>query len=162
MSRGVNKVILIGNLGADPDTRFFPDGGAITNVTLATTESWKDRQTGQKQDRTEWHRLVFRDRGEYKLGQIAADFLRKGSKIYIEGSLRTRQWEQDGIKRYTTEIIVSEMQMLESRNASSEAESAAQRGTAEPGKRSSQSASSVSSAAALSAGIDNFNDDIPF
>ncbi len=79
MSRGVNKVILIGNLGADPDTRFFPDGGAITNVTLATTESWKDRQTGQKQDRTEWHRLVFRDRGEYKLGQIAADFLRKGS-----------------------------------------------------------------------------------
>jgi len=111
-SRGINKVILIGNLGADPETRYMPSGGAVTNVRLATSEQWKDKQTGQPQERTEWHRVVFFNR----LGEIAGEYLRKGSKVYIEGSLRTRKWQgQDGQDRYTTEIVASEMQMLDSR-----------------------------------------------
>jgi len=113
-SRGVNKVILVGNLGADPETRYMPSGGAVTNVNLATSESWKDKQTGQPQERTEWHRVVFFN----KLGEIAGEYLRKGSKVYVEGSLRTRKWQgQDGQDRYTTEIVASEMQMLDSRGA---------------------------------------------
>ncbi|HCE41547.1 MAG: single-stranded DNA-binding protein [Alcanivorax sp.] len=112
MARGVNKVILIGNLGADPETRFMPSGGAVTNVRLATTESWKDRQSGQQQERTEWHRVVFFN----KLGEIAGEYLKKGSKVYVEGSIRTRKWQgQDGQDRYTTEIVANEMQMLDSR-----------------------------------------------
>jgi single-strand DNA-binding protein len=114
MARGVNKVILVGNVGGDPETRFMPSGGAVTNLTLATSESWKDKQTGQPQERTEWHRVVFFNR----LAEIAGEYVRKGSKIYVEGSLRTRQWEQDGVKRYTTEIVAAEMQMLDSRNMS--------------------------------------------
>jgi single-strand DNA-binding protein len=117
-SRGVNKVILVGNLGNDPETRFFPDGGAVTNASIATSESWKDKQTGQMQERTEWHRVVFRDRGNFRLGQIAGEYLKKGSKVYVEGSLRTRKWQdQSGQDRYTTEIIADEMQMLDSRSA---------------------------------------------
>ena len=113
-SRGVNKVILVGNLGADPETRFLPSGGAVTNVSLATSESWKDKQTGQPQERTEWHRVVFFNR----LAEIAGEYLRKGSKVYVEGSLRTRKWQdQSGQDRYSTEIVASEMQMLDSRNA---------------------------------------------
>lgn len=113
--RGVNKVILLGNLGADPETRFLPSGGAITNIRLATAESWKDRQTGQIQERTEWHRVVFFN----KLAEIAGEYLKKGSKVYIEGSLRTRKWQgQDGQDRYTTEVVVSEMQMLDGRGSS--------------------------------------------
>ena len=109
MARGVNKVILIGNLGADPETRFMPSGGAVTNIRLATSETWKDRQTGQQQERTEWHRVVFFN----KLGEIAGEYLKKGSKVYVEGSIRTRKWQgQDGQDRYTTEIVASEMQML--------------------------------------------------
>lgn len=112
MARGVNKVILIGNLGADPETRFMPSGGAVTNVRLATSESWKDRQSGQMQERTEWHRVVFFN----KLGEIAGEYLKKGSKVYIEGSIRTRKWQgQDGQDRYTTEIVANEMQMLDGR-----------------------------------------------
>lgn len=112
MARGVNKVILIGNLGADPETRFMPSGGAVTNIRLATSETWKDRQTGQQQERTEWHRVVFFN----KLGEIAGEYLKKGSKVYVEGSIRTRKWQgQDGQDRYTTEIVASEMQMLDSR-----------------------------------------------
>lgn len=112
MARGVNKVILIGNLGADPETRFMPSGGAVTNVRLATSESWKDRQTGQQQERTEWHRVIFFD----KLGEVAGEYLKKGSKIYVEGSIRTRKWQgQDGQDRYTTEIVANEMQMLDGR-----------------------------------------------
>ena len=112
MARGVNKVILIGNLGADPETRFMPSGGAVTNVRLATSETWKDRQTGQMQERTEWHRVVFFN----KLGEIAGEYLKKGSKVYIEGSIRTRKWQgQDGQDRYTTEIVANEMQMLDGR-----------------------------------------------
>jgi len=117
-ARGVNKVILVGNLGNDPETRFFPDGGAVTNASIATSESWKDKQTGQMQERTEWHRVVFRDRGNYRLGQIAGEYLKKGAKVYVEGSLHTRKWQdKEGQDRYTTEIVVSEMQMLDSRGA---------------------------------------------
>ena len=114
MSRGINKVILIGNLGGDPDTRFLPNGNAVTNITLATSDSWRDRQTGQMQERTEWHRVTFFG----KIAEIAGQYLRKGSKVYVEGRLQTREWEKDGIKRYTTEVIVDmggTMQMLDSR-----------------------------------------------
>ncbi|MDP9139947.1 MAG: single-stranded DNA-binding protein [Pseudomonadota bacterium] len=110
MARGVNKVILIGNLGKDPETRSFPSGGSVTNATLATSDNWKDKD-GQQQERTEWHSLVFHNR----LGEIAAQYLRKGSKIYVEGSIRTRKWQDKatGADRYTTEIHVNEMQMLD-------------------------------------------------
>ncbi|WHI50748.1 single-stranded DNA-binding protein [Microbulbifer sp. MLAF003] len=113
MARGINKVILIGNLGNDPETKYMPSGGAVTNVSLATSESWKDKQTGQQQERTEWHRVVFFNR----LAEIAGEYLRKGSKVYIEGSLRTRKWQDKntGQDRYTTEIVASEMQMLDGR-----------------------------------------------
>jgi single-strand DNA-binding protein len=113
MARGVNKVILIGNLGADPEVRFFPNGGAVCNVTLATSESWKDRQTGEQKEATEWHNVTFNNR----LAEIAGEYLRKGSKVYVEGSLRTRKWQdkQTGQDRYTTEIRANEMQMLDSR-----------------------------------------------
>ncbi|SDK79474.1 single-stranded DNA-binding protein [Microbulbifer yueqingensis] len=113
MAKGINKVILIGNLGADPETRYMPSGGAVTNVNLATSETWKDKQTGQQQERTEWHRVVFFNR----LAEIAGEYLRKGSKVYIEGSLRTRKWQDKntGQDRYTTEIVANEMQMLDGR-----------------------------------------------
>ncbi len=112
MARGVNKVILVGNLGQDPETKFMPSGGAVTNVSIATSESWKDKTTGQPQERTEWHRVVFFNR----LAEIAGEYLRKGGKVYVEGSLRTRKWQdQSGQDRYTTEIVASEMQMLDSR-----------------------------------------------
>lgn len=112
MARGVNKVILVGNVGGDPETRYMPNGNAVTNITLATSESWKDKQTGQQQERTEWHRVVFFGR----LAEIAGEYLRKGSQVYVEGSLRTRKWQgQDGQDRYTTEIVVDingNMQLL--------------------------------------------------
>lgn len=108
-SRGVNKVILIGNLGADPEVRYMPNGGAVANVSLATSESWKDKNTGQPVERTEWHRVVFYQRQ----AEVVGEYLRKGSKIYVEGRLQTRQWEKDGVKHYTTEIIANDMQMLD-------------------------------------------------
>jgi single-strand DNA-binding protein len=112
MARGINKVILVGNLGADPETRYTANGAAITNIRLATSESWRDKQTGENQERTEWHRVVFFSR----LAEIAGEYLRKGSQVYIEGSLRTRKWQgQDGQDRYTTEIVANEMQMLGAR-----------------------------------------------
>ncbi len=112
-SRGINKVIIVGNLGNDPEHRVLPSGGAVTNLSIATSESWKDKQTGQPQERTEWHRVVFFNR----LAEIAAEYLRKGSKVYIEGALRTRKWQDktSGQDRYTTEIVANEMQMLDSR-----------------------------------------------
>lgn len=114
MARGVNKVILVGNLGNDPEAKYSQAGAAITNITIATSESWKDKNTGEAQERTEWHRVVFFN----KLAEIAAQYLRKGSKVYIEGSLRTRKWQdQQGNDRYTTEIVANEMQMLDSRGA---------------------------------------------
>ncbi|MCW8127467.1 single-stranded DNA-binding protein [Microbulbifer halophilus] len=111
-TRGINKVILIGNLGVDPETRFTPSGVAVANVSLATSDSWRDKQTGQQQERTEWHRVVFFNR----LAEIVGEYLRKGSKVYVEGRLQTRKWQdQNGQDRYTTEIVANEMQMLDSR-----------------------------------------------
>jgi single-strand DNA-binding protein len=114
--RGVNRVIIIGNLGNDPEQRAMPNGNAVTNITVATSESWKDKQSGQQQERTEWHRVVFFNR----LAEIAGEYLKKGSKIYLEGSLRTRQWDKEGQKHYSTEIVGSEMQMLDGRNEGGE------------------------------------------
>ena len=115
MARGINKVILVGNLGDDPETRYSPSGTAVTKIRVATNESWKDKQTGEQQERTEWHRVTFFGR----LGEIAAEYLRKGSQVYVEGSLRTNKWQgQDGQDRYTTEIIADEMQMLGGRGGS--------------------------------------------
>ncbi len=113
MARGVNKVIVVGNLGQDPETRYMPSGSAVTNMRIATNESWKDKQTGEQKDRTEWHNVAMFGR----LAEIAAEYLRKGSQVYIEGKLRTRKWQdKDGNDRYTTEIIADEMQMLGSRS----------------------------------------------
>lgn len=116
MARGINKVILIGNCGQDPDTKYLPSGSAVTNLSVATSDSWKDKNTGQAQERTEWHRVVFFNR----LAEIAGEYLRKGSKVYIEGALRTRKWQdKSGADRYTTEIVANEMQMLDSRGQES-------------------------------------------
>lgn len=161
MARGINKVILIGNCGADPETRYKAGGdGAITNVNIATSESWKDKQTGQTQERTEWHRVVFFNR----LAEIAGEYLKKGSKVYIEGSLRTRKWQdQGGVERYTTEIVANEMQMLDGRpqdggnyNASRNNESArfASPAPANQGRAPQQPAPAGRN--------DDFDDDIPF
>ena len=109
MARGLNKVMLIGNLGADPEVRYGASGGAITNVRLATAESWRDKETGDQQERTEWHRVVFFGR----LAEIAAEYLKKGSQVYVEGSIRSRKWtDKEGQEKYTTEIVANEMQML--------------------------------------------------
>ena len=112
MARGINKVILVGNVGVDPDVRYMPNGNAVTTLSLATSETWKDKQTGDKQERTEWHRVVCFNR----LGEIAGEYVRKGSKLYVEGSLRTRKWQDpQGQDRYTTEIVASDIQMLDSK-----------------------------------------------
>lgn len=153
MARGINKVILIGNLGADPEIRYMPSGSAVANVTLATSEAWKDKTTGEQQDKTEWHRVVFFSR----LAEIAGEYLRKGSKIYIEGRLQTRKWQdKNGQDRYTTEIIANEMQMLDSKGAG---------GSTSPSEyaQHSQEQHSTKSAAATDVrGDENFDDDIPF
>jgi len=143
MARGVNKVILVGNLGADPEVKYMPNGNAVANVTLATSESWKDKQSGEQKDKTEWHRVVFFRR----LAEIAGEYLKKGSQIYIEGKLQTRKWQdKNGNDRYTTEIIANEMQMLGGRGG----------GSAEFG------AASSAAAPAPAAAVDEFDDDIPF
>lgn len=157
MSKGVNKVILVGNCGQDPETRYMPNGNAVTNVSIATSETWKDKQTGQPQERTEWHRVVFFNR----LGEIAGEYLKKGSKVYVEGSLRTRKWQgQDGQDRYTTEIVASEMQMLDSRNTHPESgggqESRPSQSQSNPPP--SNDARSVSGGE----GFDSFGSEIPF
>jgi len=114
MARGINKVILVGNLGKDPEVRYMPNGQAVANVTIATSETWKDKNTGEQQEKTEWHRVVFFRR----LAEIVGEYLKKGSKIYVEGKLQTRKWQDNqGQDRYTTEIIANEMQMLDSRGA---------------------------------------------
>ena len=118
-SRGVNKVILVGNVGNEPEVRYMPNGNAVANISVATSDSWKDKNTGDQQERTEWHRVVFFNR----LAEIVEQYVKKGSKLYIEGRLQTRSWEQDGVKRYTTEIVANEMQMLgegEGKNSGSE------------------------------------------
>ena len=109
MARGINKVILVGNLGSDPEVKYMPSGSAVANVSLATADSWKDKNTGQQQDRTEWHRVVFFNR----LAEIVGEYLKKGSQVYVEGRLQTRKWQdKQGVDRYTTEIVASDMQML--------------------------------------------------
>lgn len=151
MARGINKVILIGNLGADPEVRYMPSGGAVTNVTIATSETWKDKQSGDPQERTEWHRVVFFNR----LAEIAGEYLKKGSKVYVEGSLRTRKWQdQSGADRYMTEIIANEMQMLDSRGGAG--------GSAMPASR--EQAAPMHSAEPMASSTENeaFDDDIPF
>jgi single-strand DNA-binding protein len=167
-SRGVNKVILVGNLGADPETRFMPSGGSVTNVRIATSESWKDKQTGQPQERTEWHRVVFFNR----LAEIAAEYLRKGSKVYVEGSLRTRKWQdQSGQDRYTTEIVANEMQMLDSRGGGMGGGAAGddfdQSGYPEAGgygggQKAAQAPQPAAQATAAAGDMGDIDDDIPF
>jgi len=116
MARGINKVIVLGNLGADPDARYMPNGNAVTNISVATTDSWKDKESGERQEKTEWHRVVFFGR----LAEIASEYLKKGSQVYVEGRLQTRKWEdKEGNDRWTTEIVANEMQMLGERISSS-------------------------------------------
>ena len=158
MARGINKVILVGNLGQDPETRYMPSGAAVTNFTVATNESWKDKQTGEQKDRTEWHRVAMFNR----LAEIAAEYLRKGSQVYIEGKLRTRKWQgQDGQDRYTTEIIADEMQMLGGRGGAgggSFGGGGGQQGGGQQGGGAQQGGGS----APPQPGPDDFDDDIPF
>ena len=154
MARGINKVILVGNLGKDPETRYMPSGKAVTNFSIATSESWKDKQTGEQKEQTEWHNIVMYDR----LAEIAAEYLRKGSQVYVEGRLRTRKWQdKEGRDRYTTEIIANEMQMLGGRSGAGGGmgtESRAEPRAAAPAERGSAPAPSTSR--------DEFDDDIPF
>ena len=160
MARGVNKVILIGNVGGDPETRYLPNGNAVTNITLATTDSWKDKQTGQQQDRTEWHRVVFFG----KLAEIAGEYLKKGGQCYIEGRLQTREWEKDGVKRYTTEIVVDmngTLQLLGGRGGNSGDDAPrAQRPQREPQQAAPRQPAPASAQPAPD--YDSFDDDIPF
>jgi single-strand DNA-binding protein len=154
MARGVNKVILVGNLGADPETRYTAGGSAVTNVRLATTDAWKDKQSGEQQERTEWHRVVFWGR----LAEIAAEYLRKGSQIYVEGRIQTRKWQdKDGQDRWSTEIVGNEMQMLGGRGGGG--------GQSAPpdfdGGQSEDSGPSQGSAKKAAA-VEDFDDDIPF
>jgi single-strand DNA-binding protein len=153
----VNKVILVGNLGRDPETRYSPDGGAICNISVATTDTWKDKTSGEKQERTEWHRVVFFNR----LAEIAGEYLKKGSQVYIEGALRTRKWQdKEGQERYTTEIVADKMQMLGSRSGMGDA-SSRERDTREPAAESK--AAEPKAAAKKPAGkFDDMEDDIPF
>ncbi|HQU14981.1 MAG: single-stranded DNA-binding protein [Chromatiales bacterium 21-64-14] len=151
MARGVNKVILVGNLGRDPEVRYLPSGSAVANVTIATSESWKDKQSGEKQERTEWHNVVFYSR----LAEVVGEYLKKGSQIYVEGSLRTRKWQdKDGRDRYTTEIVANEMQMLGGRGGGSSG--ASYEAAPEPEERGAAVQPKASATAA------EFDDDIPF
>lgn len=160
MARGVNKVILIGNLGNDPEVRYTPNGNAVASISLATSETWKDKQSGELQDRTEWHKVVFFNR----LAEIVGEYLRKGSKIYAEGSLRTRKWQdKNGMDRYTTEIIANEMHMLDSK--SSAGNKHIQPAPSPPGDDSAQGATTHTTTAALSpveSQAPMAEDDVPF
>ncbi len=151
MARGINKVILIGNLGRDPETRYSQGGNPITNFSVATSDSWRDKQSGEQQDRTEWHNVVCFSR----LAEIAGEYLRKGSKVYIEGSLRTSNWEKDGQKHYRTEVIAREMQMLDGRGGGG-----GDGGGPPSGFESSAPTSQPQNAPTLK--DDDFDDDIPF
>lgn len=156
MARGINKVILIGNLGADPDTKYMPSGNAVTNINLATTDAWKDKQSGEMQERTEWHRVVFFNR----LAEVAGEYLRKGSKVYVEGRLQTRKWQdQGGQDRFTTEIVASEMQMLDSRGGDNQG---ANNNYSAPPRKQQLQAAAQNTAPQPQPGMDSFDDDIPF
>ncbi len=144
MARGINKVIIVGNLGADPDSRAMPSGNAVTNISVATSESWNDRDTGEKQEKTEWHRVVFFNR----LAEIAAQYLKKGSQVYVEGKLQTRKWEdKEGNERWTTEVVANQMQMLGDRMSND---------------MTNDNASSSQSSSDNDFSTDDFDDDIPF
>lgn len=160
MARGINKVILVGNLGADPETRYTASGSAITNIRVATSESWRDKQTGENQERTEWHRVKFFGR----LAEIAGEYLRKGRQVYVEGSLRTDKWQdQSGQDRYTTEIIASEMQMLGGRGDDSPARSAQGGFRDSSAGRVRQEANDPADQSPAPQAEENFtDDDIPF
>lgn len=161
MARGINKVILVGNVGADPEVRYMPNGNAVASLSIATSETWKDKQTGEKQDRTEWHRAVLYNR----LGEIAGEYVKKGAKVYVEGSLRTRKWQdQQGIERYTTEIIVSDMQLLDSRGTANGDVAAAPAQNRYQAKERPQPNAQPASPATMSEpeGFELLDDDIPF
>ena len=144
MARGINKVIIVGNLGADPDSKAMPSGNAVTNISVATSESWKDRETGEKREKTEWHRVVFYNR----LAEIAAQYLKKGSQVYVEGKLQTRKWDdKEGNERWTTEVIANQMEMLGERMSNN---------------MSNDNASSSQSTSDNDFSTDDFDDDIPF
>src|SRR4051812_24331408 len=158
----VNKVILVGNLGRDPETRYAAEGGAICNVSIATTDTWKDKASGEKQERTEWHRVVFFNR----LGEIAGEYLKKGSQVYVEGSLRTRKWtDKEGQERYTTEIVADRMQMLGSRAGSGMGDSMREAPAREPVAASGGGGGGGKSGGGArkpAGGFDDMDDDIPF
>ena len=166
MARGINKVILVGNVGVDPDVRYMPNGNAVTTLSVATSETWKDKQTGDKQERTEWHRVVCFNR----LGEIAGEYVRKGSKLYVEGSLRTRKWQDpQGQDRYTTEIVASDIQMLDSKGGASQSsyndapaqQYQQQEGSSTAHKPKAAAATSQQATAPQDA-FDELDDDIPF
>jgi single-strand DNA-binding protein len=155
MARGVNKVILVGNLGADPETRSMPSGMTVTNIRIATSESWKDKASGAQQERTEWHSIALFGR----LGEIAAEYLRKGSQVFVEGKLRTRKWQdKQGNDRFTTEIIADNMQMLGGRAGGAPAASGADRGSG----ASTPPREDYDQSPAPAGGKEEFDDDIPF
>jgi single-strand DNA-binding protein len=165
MARGINKVILVGNVGGDPETRYMPSGSAVTNLTIATNETWKDKQTGEKKERTEWHRVAMFNR----LAEIAAEYLRKGSQVYIEGKIRTRKWQdKEGQDRFTTEIIADEMQMLGGRGGAgggdfggaSQGGGGANRGSNQGSNQGGNQGGGGN--APPQPGPDDFDDDIPF
>lgn len=154
MARGVNKVIIVGNLGADPEVRYMPSGAAVTNIRVATSEGWKDKQSGETQERTEWHRIVFFNR----LAEIASEYLKKGSKVYIEGSLRTNKWQdQSGNERFTTEIIANSMQMLDAKGGGGSYDSQSSSSSSASSSYSKESIPTSEPAMAA-----EFDDDIPF
>ncbi len=161
----INKVILIGNLGKDPETRYTPDGAAITNITLATTDTWKDKATGEKKEATEWHRVAFFGR----LAEIAGQYLKKGRPVYIEGRIRTRKWQdKEGVDRYTTEIIADQMQMLGSREGmgapgpEDDGSSSSARAPAGAGGGAASTPRAAAPAKKPGGGFDDMDDDIPF
>ena len=164
MAKGINKVILVGNLGNDPDVRYMPNGGAVANVSIATADSWMDKASGQRQERTEWHRVVFFN----KLAEIVGEYLRKGSQVYVEGRLQTRKWEKDGIERFSTEIVASDMQMLGGRPGGGSGEYQQGGGSSAPAKRSPQqqpggNPPQGAAPAPMPPGPEaDFDDDIPF
>lgn len=154
MAKGVNKVILIGNLGSDPEVRYTPSGSAVANITLATSESWRDKQSGELQERTEWHRVVFFNR----LAEIVGEYLRKGSKVYVEGALRTRKWQDKaGLERYTTEIVAAEMHMLDRKGGGIEAFDHHEAAT-----EGAQAGFQAAPPTATAPVAEDFEDDIPF
>ena len=159
MARGVNKVILVGTLGKDPETRYMPSGGAVTNIRIATNEQWKDKQTGEQQERTEWHSIAMFGR----LAEIAAEYLRKGQQVYIEGKLRTRKWQdKEGKDRYTTEIVADEMQMLGGKGGGASAGERAPAGAAAGGGSGGSSGGGRAAVNDSGAPPGDFDDDIPF